>query len=86
MSSDYPDGGASVTIIPLGYRGRCIETGCKNLGGPLFLFTRMLRRFEDAKPCSTSIMIDGNAVRSSTTITPPTVPNEERHHSVGNAL
>jgi hypothetical protein len=31
----------SLTIIPLGYRARCAEAGCKNLG-------RMILRYADA--------------------------------------
>jgi hypothetical protein len=31
----------SLTIIPLGYRARCTEAGCKNLG-------RMILRYADA--------------------------------------
>jgi hypothetical protein len=31
----------SLTIVPLGYRARCTEAGCKNLG-------RMILRYADA--------------------------------------
>jgi hypothetical protein len=36
--SDIP---GSLTIIPLGYRARCTEAGCKNLG-------RVISRYADA--------------------------------------
>jgi hypothetical protein len=42
MSSDQPEMAAGVTItVVLGYRARCAEAGCKNLG-------RMILRCADA--------------------------------------
>ena len=49
MSTDHPETPASVTIVALGYRARCNEAGCKNLG-------RMFLRYADAggRPMSNS--------------------------------
>lgn len=41
MISDHTEISASVTIIDLGYRARCTENGCRNLG-------RMILRHADA--------------------------------------
>jgi hypothetical protein len=41
MSADNPETAASVTIGALGYRARCAEAGCQNLG-------RMILRYADA--------------------------------------
>jgi hypothetical protein len=45
----------SLTIIPLGYRARCTEAGCKNLG-------RMILRYADAggRPMSNSEFCHGH--------------------------
>jgi hypothetical protein len=46
----------SLTIIPLRYRARCTEAGCKNLG-------RMILRYADAggRPMSNSEFCHGHA-------------------------
>ena len=49
MNTGHPETEASVTIGALGYRARCNEAGCKNLG-------RMILRYADAggRPMSNS--------------------------------
>ena len=41
MSTDQPETAASVTINAIGYRARCTEAGCANLG-------RLTLRYADA--------------------------------------
>jgi hypothetical protein len=49
VSTDQPETPTNVTIILLGYRARCTEPGCGNLG-------RMILRYADAggRPMSNS--------------------------------
>jgi hypothetical protein len=49
MSIDNSESAAIATIVPLGYRARCTEAGCNNLG-------RMILRYADTggRPMSNS--------------------------------
>jgi hypothetical protein len=41
MDTDHPDTATSVTIVALGYRARCTEPECENLG-------RLILRYADS--------------------------------------
>jgi aminoglycoside phosphotransferase (APT) family kinase protein len=41
VSTDHPETAASVTVIAIGYRARCTESGYRNLG-------RLILRYADA--------------------------------------
>jgi hypothetical protein len=38
VSTKLPETAASVTIVPLGYRARCIEAACSNLGRLIMIY------------------------------------------------
>jgi hypothetical protein len=56
MSTEHIETPTSVTVIAIGYRARCTESGCRNLG-------RLILRYADAggRPMSNEEFCDAHA-------------------------